>query len=113
MPTPLLEVLKEIAERERQLNQYKSRVRVKGKIVRKEMTKNGNISLTIGRNKASFKFIVLKSHKERFAFAQKLAIGRSVSVIGINKLKMNICTRLLPVEKGISDGKQRKLEEYE
>ncbi|MBI2653102.1 hypothetical protein HYX00_06555 [Candidatus Woesearchaeota archaeon] len=73
------------------------------------MTKNGNISLTIGEDEDMYKFTVLKSHKERYALAEKLKIGKSVSIEGIPKFRMIICTRLKIIEKGIDENKQANL----
>jgi len=81
-----------------------------GKVVAKGETKKGNITLTIRKGEDNFRFTVLKSHKESFALAEKMAVGKSVSVHGIPKFRMIICTRLKVLDKGIDESKQRKLE---
>jgi len=55
---------------------------------------------------------VLKSHKERYVLAEKLKIGRSVSIEGIPKFRMIICTRLKALDRGLMKGKQVKLESF-
>ncbi len=47
-----------------------------------------------------YKFTILKSHKERFSLAEKLAVGKSVSLEGIPRFRMIICTRLKALAKG-------------
>ena len=64
---------------------------------------------TVKEKDDEFKFTVLKSHKESFALAEKLAVGKSVSVQGIPKFRMIICTKLKILDKGIDESKQRKL----
>ena len=107
--TTLLDKIKILADKERKIKEYKRRFRIKGKVVTKGMTKNGNISLTIGKDEDTYKFTVLKSHKERYALAEKLKIGKSVSIEGIPKFRMIICTRMKIIEKGIDRNKQIKL----
>ena len=107
--TKLLDKIKILADKERKIKEYKRRFRIKGKVVTKGMTKNGNISLTIGKDEDTYKFTVLKSHKERYALAEKLKIGKSVSIEGIPKFRMIICTRMKIIEKGIDRNKQIKL----
>ena len=107
--TTLIDTLGEMVKKEKKLKEFKRRLRVKGRVVKKSLTKNRNIRLTIKREKDTYKFIVLKSHKESFAIAEKLALGRSISVEGIPKFRMVICTKLKVLEKGILEGKQEKL----
>jgi len=68
--------------------------------------------LTIEKDEDDFKFTVLKSHKERYALAEKLQLGRSVSIEGIPKFRMIICTRLKALDRGLMKGKQIKLENF-
>ena len=107
--TTLRDTLTEMANKEKKIKEYKKRLRVKGKIVAKGETKKGNITVTIKKDEDEYKFTVLKSHKERFALAKKLAIGKSVSFEGIPKFRMIICTRLKLLEKGIDIRKKKKL----
>lgn len=107
--TTLLDKLKVLARKEKKLKEYKRRLRVKGRIVKKENTKSGNIKLTIKKDEDNYSFIVIKTHKERYKLAEKLALGKAVSVEGIPKFRMIICTRLKVLEKGISDEMQERL----
>ena len=105
----LINKLTELAKKEKKIKEFKKRLRLKGKVIAKGKTKKGNITLTIRKNDNDFKFTVLKSHKESFALAEKLAVGKSVSVQGIPNFRMIICTKLKVMEKGIDASKQRKL----
>lgn len=107
--TRLIDTLSELVKKEKKTKEYKSRLRIKGKITEKAKTKKGNITLTITKDKEDFKFTILKSHKERFSIAEKLDIGKSVSVEGISKFKYVICTKLKLWDKGIDESKQMKL----
>ena len=105
----LINALTEMANKEKRIKEFKKRLRIKGKVVKKGETKKGNITLTVKSGEDDFKFTVLKSHKESFALADKLAVGRSVSVMGIPKFRMIICTKLKVLDKGIDMSEQRKL----
>jgi tRNA(Ile2) C34 agmatinyltransferase TiaS len=108
--TSLIEKLTELANKEKKVKEFRNRTKIKGKIVEKGTTKKGNMTLTIQRGEHKLKFTVLKSHKERFSLAERLTIGRSVSAIGISKLRMIICVSLKQLEKGIDDGRQTTLQ---
>src|SRR3989344_78289 len=110
--TTLIDTLKVLADKERKIKEYKIRLRVKGKITAKGTTKKGNLTLTIEKDEDDFKFTILKSHKEKYALADKLKIGRSVSIEGIPKFRMTICTRLKVLDRGLMKGKQIKLENF-
>ena len=110
--TTLIDTLKVLADKERKIKEYKKRLRIKGKISAKGTTKKGNLTLTIEKDEDNFKFTILKSHKERYALAAKLKIGRSVSIEGIPKFRIIICTRLKTLDRGLMKGKQAKLESF-
>lgn len=106
----LINLVKQLADKERTIKEIKSRIRIKGKIVAKSLTKNGNIKLTLKKDENEISFIILKTHKDKYLLAERLSIGRGVSVEGIRKrLKMIICTKLKVLNKGIDDSKQLKL----
>jgi len=111
--TTLLDTLKVLVDKEKKVKEYKRRIRVKGRIIAKGKTKKGNITLKIEKEGEDYNFTVIKSHKERYALAEKLQIGRSVSIEGIPKFRMTICTRLKAVDRGLMKGKQIKLESFE
>lgn len=79
-------------------------------VIAKGTTKNKNITLTIDED--ALKFTVLKSHKGRFALAEKLEVGKCISIEGIQKFRMIICTRLKVIDKGIDKNKQIKLSNF-
>lgn len=107
--TTLLDTLKVLAKKEKKLKEYKRRLRLKGRIVSKFFTKNKNIKLRIKKEDENYSFIVIKTHKERYALAEKLQIGKSVSIEGIPKFRMTICTKLKVLDKGISEERQERL----
>src|SRR3989338_3586880 len=110
MDRTLINLVTQLANQERKIKEYKSRIRIKGTISAKGITKNGNIRLTVKKENYEIRFIVLKTHKEIFHLAEKLSIGRSVSVVGIRKrLRMIICTQLKVLDKGIDHSKQMTL----
>ena len=88
-----------MAKQEKKIKAFKSRVRVKGKIIRKGKTKKGSIKLIIQKDDDKYNFIVIKTHKENYALAEKLAVGSFVSVVGINKFRAIICTQLKQLHK--------------
>lgn len=107
----LINLVKQLADKERTIKEIKSRPRIKGKIVAKSLTKNKNIKLTIKNDNNEISFIILKNHKDKYFLAERLSIGRSVSVEGVRKrLRMIICTKLKVLDKGIDGTKQLKLE---
>lgn len=111
--TTLIDRLKALADKERKIKGYKRRLRIKGKVKAIGKTKKDNITLTIEKEEQEYKFTVLKTHKERFALAQKLRIGQSVFAQGISKLRMIICTQLKALERGIGQERQEKLNRYD
>ncbi len=107
----LINLVKELADKERKVKEFKSRIRIKGKIVAKSLTKNQNFKITVKRDDAEISFIILKSHKDKFFIIERISLGRSVSIEGIRKrLRMIICTKLKVLDKGIDKSKQKKLE---
>jgi hypothetical protein len=107
--TRLINAAKELLAKERKIKGFKRRFRVKGRVTAKGLTKKGNITLTIQKDTEKYRFTVLKSHKERYAIAEKLEPGMAVSAVGIPRLRMIICTRLTLLGKGIDDTQQMKL----
>ncbi len=106
----LINLVKKLADEERKIKEFKSRIRIKGKIVAKFLTKNENIKLTVKKDETEISFIILKSHKNTYFLAERLSLGRSVSLEGIRKkLRMIICTKLKVLDKGIDSSKQLKL----
>ncbi len=110
--TTLIDRLTVLAAKEKKANEYKRRLRIKGKITAKKITKSGNITLNIEKDGKHYNFTVLKTHKERYALAEKLKIGRSVSIEGIRHIRTAICTMLKALDKGIMEGKQTGLDGF-
>jgi hypothetical protein len=110
--TTLINALKVMANKEKKIKEFKRRLRIKGKITAKGITKKGNITLKVEKEGEEYTFTIIKSHKERYALAEKLEIGKSVSVEGIPKFRITICTRLKALDKSTSDGKQAKLDGF-
>ena len=106
----LIDKLTVLADKEKKIKEYKRRLRIKGKVIAKTITKKGYITLKIEKDGDDYVFTVLKSHKERFTLAEKLQIGKNVSIEGIPKFRITICTRLKTLDKVGKDGKQAKLD---
>ncbi|HLD87154.1 MAG TPA: hypothetical protein VJB12_03740 [Candidatus Nanoarchaeia archaeon] len=110
--TTLIDRLTVLAAKENKINEYRKRLRVKGEISKKSVTKKGNLLLRVKEEGEEYRFTILKSHKESFSLAQKVQIGRPISIVGIPKLGMAVCTKLKTLTKGIEKGKQKKLEDF-
>lgn len=76
----LLDKLKVLAKKEKKLKEYKRRLRIKGRLIGKGFTKNKNIKLTVRKEDEDYSFIVIKTHKERYALAEKISAGKSVTI---------------------------------
>ena len=95
----LLNTLTVLARKEKKGKEFSRRVRVKGKVIAKGLTKNGNIKLVVQKGEDKYGFVIIKSHKERYALAEKLAEGSLVSAEGINKFRAVICTKLKQIQR--------------
>ncbi|PIN78226.1 hypothetical protein COV16_06255 [Candidatus Woesearchaeota archaeon CG10_big_fil_rev_8_21_14_0_10_34_8] len=73
METTLINLVKKLADEERKIKEYKSRIRIKGTISAKGITKNGNIRLTVKKEDYEIRFIVLKIHKGKYHLAENLS----------------------------------------
>ncbi len=88
-----------LAGKEKKIKEFKRRIRVKGKIIKKGKTKNGNIKLIVQKADDTYNFVVIKTHKENYALAEKLAVGSFVSAAGIRRFRAVICTQLKQLHK--------------
>ena len=104
----LIKKLNVLAKKEKKAKEFKRRIRAKGRVIKKSKTKKGNIRLRIRKGDDEFNFVVVKTHKERFALAEKLKKGDCVKAEGISRFRAIICTRLKRIEK-IGEGRQTKL----
>ncbi len=104
----LLNTLSALARKEKKDKEFSRRVRVKGKVVKKGLTKNGNIRLVVEKGEDKYGFVIIKSHKERYALAERLVEGSFVNAEGINKFRAVICTKLKQVSR-VETSKQRTL----
>ena len=95
----LINRISELARKEKKEKEFKSRIRVKGKIIKKGKTKKGSIKLIIQKDDDKYNFVVIKTHKENYALAEKLEVGSFVSVVGISKFRAIICTQLKQLHK--------------
>ncbi len=90
----LINTISKLAQQEKKIKEFKSRTRVKGKIIKKGKTKKGSIKLIVQEGEDKYNFIVVKIHKENYDLAEKLDVGSFVSVVGISKFRAIICTQL-------------------
>src|SRR3989339_1998108 len=95
----LINTLKVLAQKEKKIKEFKSRVRIKGKIIKKGKTKKGSIKLIVQKADDKYNFVVIKTHKENFALAERLEVGSFVSVAGISKFRGIIFTQLKQISK--------------
>ena len=104
----LLNTLSALARKEKLGKAFSRRIRVKGKVIEKGLTKKGNIKLVVQKGEDKYGFVIIKSHKERYALAEKLTKGSLVSAEGINKFRTIICTKLKKIQR-IDSSKQETL----
>src|SRR3989344_2175619 len=95
----LINAISELVRNEKKAKEFKSRIRVKGQLVKKGKTKKGNIKLIVQENEDKFNFVVIKLHKENFALAEKLKVCSFVLAVGISKFRAIICTQLRQMPK--------------
>ena len=95
----LINTLSKLASQEKKVKAFKSRVRVKGKLIKKGKTKKGSIKLIVQKADDKYNFVVTKTHKENFTLAERLEEGSFVSVVGISKFRAIICTQLKQLDK--------------
>ena len=51
MKTDLLKIVTEMARKEKKIKEFKRRIRIKGNIIKKEITKNGNIKIVVQKKR--------------------------------------------------------------
>lgn len=95
----LINTISELVRKEKKVKEFKRRVRVKGKIIKKGKTRKGSIKLIIQKDDDKYNFVVVKTHKKNFALAERLEVGSFVSMVGINKFRAIICTQLKQLRK--------------
>lgn len=95
----LLKKMKILAAQEKKVKEFKRRIRVKGKIIKKSKTKNDNIKLRVQKGDSEYNFIIIKTHKERFAISEGLSKGDYVHAEGVNKFRAVICTKIKRIAK--------------
>ena len=95
----LLNTLSVLAKKEKKGKGFQRRVRVRGKVIKKGLTKKGNIRLVVQKDEDRYGFVVIKTHKVNFALAEKLSEGSLIYAEGINKFRAIICTRLKQISK--------------
>ena len=64
------------------------------------------MKLSVKKGEDSYNFIVMKTHKERFALAEKLSIEQVVSIEGISRFRAIICTRLKQIKQVVESTKE-------
>lgn len=99
----LMQVLDKLATAEKWAKMPKK----KGAVVRKEVTKSGNLKLVLKTKKGEELVYVLKRNKNLYATAQELAVGDSVGVSLRRYLGKMYCTRLVKAT-GMERKKKRK-----
>ena len=104
----MLNTLSALARKEKKVKGFKRRVRVRGKVVKKGLTKKGNIRLVVQKGEDKYGFVIVKSHKDDYALAEKLAEGSLVYAEGINKFRAIICTKLKRISR-IDESEQTTL----
>jgi hypothetical protein len=105
----LINSLSVLARKEKKGKEFSRRVRVKGKVIDKGLTKNNNVKLVVKKGEDKYSFVVIKTHKANYALAGKLTKGSLVSIEGINKFRTIICTKLKQINQ-VDESKQTILQ---
>ena len=108
----LIDKVAVFAKNEKEINNIKSRLRIRGKITAKSVSKKGNLKILVKRGKKEYTFTILKTHKEKFIALEKIPLNTSISMEGISTLRAIICTRFKVLKKGIDESSQKNLLEY-
>ncbi len=95
----LINTLSVLARKEKKAKGFQRRVRVRGKVIKKGLTKKGNIRLVVQKGEDKYNFVIIKSHKENYALAEKLSEDSLVYCEGINKFRAIICTKLKQISR--------------
>lgn len=91
----LMQVLDKLATAEK----WSRMPRKKGVLIKKEVTKSGNIKLVLKTKRGEESMYVLKKNKNLYATAQELTVEDSVGVSLRRYLGKMYCTRLVPSER--------------
>ena len=108
----LINRLEKLCAEEKKSKEFKKKLRIRGKVQEKSLTKNKNIRLKIKRGENIFGIVVLKSHKENFKLAENMVVNSSVYAEGIPKLGFILCTKLNLLTREIDESEQVKLGEF-
>ena len=104
--------MEELCKEQQKSKEFKKKLRVRGKVQEKSLTKKGNIKLKIKTGENVFKIVILKSHKDNFQLAENLLINSSVYAEGIPKLGFILCTKLNLLTREIDESEQIKLGKF-
>lgn len=94
----LMHVLDKLATAEK----WRKMPRKKGTLLKKEITKSGNVKLVLKTKKGEESVYVLKRNKNLYATAQELAAGDNVGVSLRRYLGKMYCTKLARSEEKMS-----------
>ena len=108
MDPPLWALARELARKEKQIKEFKRRMRFQGTLIEKAVTKKGNLLLKLRKGEETATFLILQSHKERYALAQQLLLGAALSAAGIPRFRALICTQLKRI-KAVDESRQTLL----
>ena len=108
----LLNRLEKLCAEQQKSKEFKKRLRIKGKIQEKSLTKKGNLKLRIKKGENVFKIVVLQNHKEKFKLAENMVVNSSVYAEGLPKLGFILCTKLNLLTREIDESEQIKLGEF-
>lgn len=88
------------------------KARHKGEVIKKKLTKKGNILFVIKKPLYDVNVVVTKNRKKEFELAQSLKVGDVISIIGEKKVNLVICDRLKKINEDVDDKKQSKLSSF-
>jgi len=104
--------MEKLCAEQQKSKEFKKKLRIRGKLQEKSLTKKGNIKLKITKGENVFRIVVLQSHKEKFKLAENLLVNSSVYAEGLPKLGFILCTKLNLLTREIDESEQVKLGEF-
>ena len=99
-----------ILEKEVIKERWRKKLRIKGVVTKKRITRKGSFMFTVRTSKSEHDIVVPKHRKKEFELAEKINAGDSIKAIGDKNISFVFCDRLEKLHKPVKyDEKQSKL----
>jgi len=102
----LINILKKEVEREKWIN----KLRIKGVVIKKRITRKGSFMFTVKTRKSEYDIVVPKFRKKEFEIAESINEGDSIKATGDKSIGVIFCDRIEKLGKPVElNEKQSKL----